>query len=125
MEVERRMRFSVIGTSMTRKGISASTFPGILDAPPYLHAGYQCCAACAFGHLYTSFPNWQRGEACAKDNNLYPVWGDDSIKKPSVVSHRFSVCTETVLAQLQVPLLPLLAHWKLREHERVNLSYGS
>src|SRR5712691_8078838 len=48
-------------------------FPGIFDATPYLHAGYRCCAACAFGHLYTSFPNWQRGEARAKDNNLYGV----------------------------------------------------
>ncbi len=55
--------------------------PAILDAPPYLHAGYQCCAACAFGHLYTSFPNWRRGEACAKDKNLYPVWSDDTIWK--------------------------------------------
>src|SRR6266566_6380582 len=39
--------------------------PGILDATPHLHAGYRCCAACAFAHLYTSFPNWRRGEACA------------------------------------------------------------
>ena len=55
--------------------------PGILDATPYLHAGYRCCAACAFTHLYTSFPNWRHGEACAKDKNLYPVWGDDTIWK--------------------------------------------
>ncbi len=55
--------------------------PGILDATPYLHAGYRCCAACAFAHLYTSFPNWRRGETCAKDNNLYPVWSDDTIWK--------------------------------------------
>jgi hypothetical protein len=51
----------------------------ILDATPYLHAGYQCCAACTFAHFYTSFPNWRHGETCAKDNNLYPVWGDDTI----------------------------------------------
>src|SRR5205085_11643482 len=56
-------------------------FPGILDATPYLHAGYRCCAACAFAHLYTSFLNWRRGEACAKDNNVYSVWGDDTIWK--------------------------------------------
>ena len=31
---------------------------------------------------------------------------------------------ETVLTELQPPLLPLLAHWKLLEYERVNLSYG-
>src|SRR5947207_13103665 len=55
--------------------------PGILDATPCLHAGYRCCAACAFAHLYTSFLNWRHGEACAKDNNLYPVWGDDTIWK--------------------------------------------
>src|SRR5205085_12082973 len=54
MEVERRMRFQVIENSMTRNAISASTFPGILDATPYLHAGYRCCAACAFTHLYIS-----------------------------------------------------------------------
>ncbi len=42
--------------------------PGILDATPLLHAGYRCCAACAFAHLYTSFPNWRRREVCAKDN---------------------------------------------------------
>ncbi|HEX9132108.1 MAG TPA: hypothetical protein VF844_07435, partial [Ktedonobacteraceae bacterium] len=23
-------------------------------------------------HLYISFPDWRRGETCAKDNNLYP-----------------------------------------------------
>src|SRR5438067_7675966 len=55
--------------------------PGILDATPHLHAGYRCCAACAFTHLSTSFPNWRHGEACAKDKNLYPVWGDDTIWK--------------------------------------------
>src|SRR6266699_5079608 len=55
--------------------------PGILDATPYLHAGYRCCAACTSGHPYTSFLNWQRGQARAKDNNLYPVWGDDTIWK--------------------------------------------
>ncbi len=43
----------------------------ILDATPYLHAGYRCCAMCAFAHLYTSFLNERRGEACAKNNNLY------------------------------------------------------
>src|SRR5205823_12868526 len=53
--------------------------PGILDATPYLHAGYRCCAACAFAHLYTSCPNWRRRETCAKDKNLYPVLGDDTI----------------------------------------------
>src|SRR5436305_11626860 len=53
----------------------------ILDATPYLHAGYRCCAACASTHLYTSFPNRRRVEACAKDNNLYPVWGDYTIWK--------------------------------------------
>ena len=46
---------------------------GILGVAPYLHAGYRCCAACAFAHFYTSFPNWRRGEACAKENNLYGV----------------------------------------------------
>jgi hypothetical protein len=81
MEVERRMRFLVIENSMTRNDISASTFPVILEAIPYLHAGYRRCAACAFEHLYTSFPDWRRGEACAKDNNLYPVWSDDTIWK--------------------------------------------
>ncbi len=55
--------------------------PDILDATPYLHAGYRCCAACAFSHLYTSFPNWRREEACAKENTLYPVWSDDIIWK--------------------------------------------
>src|SRR6266699_7152546 len=55
--------------------------PGILDATPYLHAGYRCCAACTSGHPYTSFLNWQRGQARAKDNNLYPVWDDDTIWK--------------------------------------------
>src|SRR5260370_33808878 len=54
---------------------------GILDATPYLHAGYRCCAACAFAHLSTSFPNLRRGKACAKDNNLYPVRSDDTIWK--------------------------------------------
>src|SRR5215472_4589652 len=54
---------------------------GILGVAPYLHAGYQCCAACAFAHLYTSFLNWRRGEACAKDKSLYPVWGDHIIWK--------------------------------------------
>src|SRR4030081_3280998 len=73
MEVERRMRFLVIENSMPRNAISASTFPGILDATPSLHAGYRCCAACAFAHLCTSFPNSRRGEACAKDNKVYRV----------------------------------------------------
>ena len=27
------------------------------------------------------FRYFRRGEACAKDNNLYPVWGDDTIWK--------------------------------------------
>ena len=81
MEVERRMRFLVIENNRTRNDISASTFPGILDATPYLHAGYRCCAVCAFAHLYTSFLNWRRGEARAKAKNLYPVWGDDTIWK--------------------------------------------
>jgi short chain dehydrogenase len=55
--------------------------PGILDATPNLHAGYRCCAACAFAHLYTFFPILSAREACAKDNHLYPVWGDDTIWK--------------------------------------------
>jgi len=46
---------------------------GILGVAPYLHAGYRCCAACAFAHLYTSFPNWRRVEACAKDNKVFRV----------------------------------------------------
>src|SRR5215467_3009122 len=56
MEVERRRRFLVVENGMTRNAILASTFPGILNATPYLHAGYRCCATCAFAHLYTSFP---------------------------------------------------------------------
>ncbi len=79
MEVERRMRFLVIENRMTRIAISASTFPGILDgilnATPYLHTGYRCCAACAFAHRSTSFPNWRRGEASAKDNKDNTVCG--------------------------------------------------
>ena len=46
---------------------------GILNATPYLHAGSRCCAACACGHLCTSFANWRREEACAKDNTVYGV----------------------------------------------------
>ena len=46
MEVERRMRFLVIENHMIQNAFSASTFPIILDATPYLRAGYRCCAAC-------------------------------------------------------------------------------
>ena len=53
----------------------------ILDAAPYLHAGYRCGAACAFIHLYTSFLNWRHGETCAKDNKLYSLWGDNTTWK--------------------------------------------
>src|SRR5438874_2019433 len=84
MEVERRMRFLVIENNMTRNGEMLSQRLrswSILDATPYLHAGYRCCAECAFVHLSISFPNWRHGEACAIDKNLYPVWGDDTIWK--------------------------------------------
>lgn len=42
--------------------------PGILDTPPSLHAGYECCATCAFAHFLTSFPNWRRGFTRTKDH---------------------------------------------------------
>src|SRR5713226_1482091 len=73
MEVERRMRFSVIENSMTRKDISASTFPGHLRCNSIPSCWVSMLRGVRFGHLYTSFPNWQRGEARAKDNNLYGV----------------------------------------------------
>jgi hypothetical protein len=44
------------------RSLGPPDFLGILNAAPYLHARYRCCATCAFGHLYTSFPNWRHGK---------------------------------------------------------------
>jgi hypothetical protein len=73
MEAEKRIRFLVIENAMTRNDNSASAFSSPLDAVPCLHAGYRCCAACAFAHLSTSFPNWRRRKACTRDNNVCRV----------------------------------------------------
>src|SRR5260370_609476 len=45
-----------------------------------------------------------------------------SIKKSSVLSHRFLVCTEAVQAQLPMPLLPRLAPWVYLITERRSTS---
>ena len=94
MEVGRRMRFLVIENSMTRNDISASTFPG----HPRSNSIPSCWVSMLRGVRFWSLvhllsdPNWRRGEACAKDNNLYPVWSDDTIwKMPGQLCSRLDI----------------------------------
>jgi hypothetical protein len=81
MEVERRMRFLVIENSMTRNDISASTFPG----HPRCNSIPSCWVSMLrdvrfCSSLYLLSDTFGAGKR-AKDNNLYPVWGDNTIWK--------------------------------------------
>jgi hypothetical protein len=82
MEIERRRRFLVIENSMTRNDISASTFlehPRCNSIPSCWVSMLRGVRFCSSLHLLSEY--FRRREACAKDNNLYPVWSDDTIWK--------------------------------------------
>jgi hypothetical protein len=104
MEVERRMRFLVIENRMTRNAISASTFSGHPRCNSIPSCGVSLLRGVrlwSFLHLLSD-PNWRRGKACAKDNNLYPVWSDDTIwKKPG------QLCSGTIMQILLLYIIPI------------------
>src|SRR5260370_14907631 len=55
MEVEMQLHPFMLGIDVARRALL------IISAPPFRY--------------------FRRGEACAKDNNFYPVWSDDTIWK--------------------------------------------
>src|SRR2546421_8530896 len=93
----RRMRFLVIENGMTRNEISASTFPG----HPRCNSIPSCWVSmlrgvrfCSSLHLLSKLA--ARG-SLRKDNNVYPVWGDDIIWKMSG-----QLCSRNVDLQMSI-----------------------
>ena len=83
MEVERRVRFQVIENSMTRNAILLSVYVP-WASPMQLHTFMLGIDVARRALLLISTPPFRyfrRGQARAKDNHLYPVWGDDTIWK--------------------------------------------